>query len=63
MRFTEIKNSKMKCKKCADGTPAKYLVHMDAANRDIPLCKQHAIDICTIFDLKVLQKVARKAII
>ena len=53
----------MRCKRCADGTLAEFLVSMDAANKEIPLCKRCATDICTIYDLKVLQAVNKGEII
>lgn len=47
----------VRCKKC--GMLAKFLVYFDAAKKEIPLCKDCATDICAIYDLKVLQKVAK----
>lgn len=63
MRLTKIKDGSARCKRCADGTLAEFLVSMDAANREIPLCKNCATDICTIYDLKVLQAVNKGEII
>ena len=63
MRLNPIKGGSARCKRCADGTLAEFLVSMDAANREIPLCKNCATDICAIYDLKILQKVAKGEII
>lgn len=58
MRLSPIKgSSNIRCKKCADGTLATHFVYFGAAKKEIPLCRQCATDICTIFDLKVLQAV------
>lgn len=57
MRLTPIKGGNVRCKKCADGTPAEWFVYFDAAKKEIPLCKRCATDICAIYDLKVLQEV------
>ena len=63
MRLNPIKGGSVRCKRCNDGTLAGFLVSMDAANKEIPLCKHCATDICTIYDLKVLQAVNRGEII
>ena len=63
MRLNPIKDGNVRCKRCADGTLAEFLVSMDAAGREIPLCKRCATDICTIYDLKVLQAVNKGEII
>ena len=63
MRLNPIKSGNVKCKKCADGTPAEYFVSFDAAGKEIPLCKRCATDICAIYDLKILQKVAKGGIL
>jgi uncharacterized protein (DUF983 family) len=64
MRLSPIKGGgNVRCKKCADGTLAEWLVYFDAARKEIPLCRQCAIDITSIFDLKVLQAVSRGEII
>ena len=64
MRLTPIVGeTPLHCKKCADGTKAEYLVYFDAAKKEIPLCKHCATDICAIYDLKVLQKVAKGELI
>ena len=63
MRLNPIKDGNARCKRCADGTLAEFLVSMDAAGREIPLCKRCAMDICTIYDLKVLQAVNKGEII
>ena len=64
MRITPIKDGNVKCKKCADGiTLATYFVFMAAAQIDVPLCTKCATDICTIFDLKELQAVARGEVV
>lgn len=60
MKLTPIVGeTPLRCKKCADGTKAEYLIYFDAAKKEVPLCKHCAIDITSIFDLKVLQAVAK----
>ena len=64
MRLSPIKGGgNVRCKKCNDGTLAEYFVYFAAAKKEIPLCRQCAIDITTVFDLKVLQAVHRGEII
>ena len=63
MRLNPIKSGNVKCKKCANGTLAEYFVSFDAAGKEIPLCKRCATDICAIYDLKILQKVAKGGIL
>lgn len=64
MRLNLIKgNESIRCKKCADGTLADYFVYLDAAKKEIPLCRQCATDICAIYDLKILQEVYKGNIV
>ena len=64
MKLNPIKGGgNVRCKKCNDGTLAEYFVYFDAAKKEIPLCRQCATDICAIYDLKVLQKVAKGGVL